>query len=91
MWTRTQEELSSRESCESSSQAQHSIGHSWTDQRANTRSPRMSDSASQRRGQKVLLEQDGPGLVFNHKKKFNISRKGGMSQQAERALERPRG
>jgi len=54
------------------------------------RSPKMPDLASQRWGQKVLLEQDDLGLVFNHKKKFNIGRKGG-SQQDETELEHPRG
>lgn len=54
------------------------------------RSPKMPDLASQRWGQIVLLEQDDLGLVFNHKKKFNIGRKGG-SQQDETELEHPRG
>lgn len=36
------------------------------------------------------VEQDDLGLVFNHKNKFNIGRKGG-SQQDETELEHPRG
>ena len=54
------------------------------------RSPKMPDSASQRWGQKVLVEQDDLGLVLNHKKKFNTGRKGG-SQQAVTELEHARG
>ena len=68
----------------------HSISQRWTNLMDKMKSPKMPDLASQRWGQKVLLEQDDLGLVFNHKNKFNIGRKGG-SQQDETELEHPRG
>lgn len=68
----------------------HSTGQSWTNLMDRMRSPKMPDSASQRWGQKVLVEQDDLELVLNHKKKFNTGRKGG-SQQAVTELEHPRG
>lgn len=37
---------------------------------------KTSGEASQILEQEVLLEHDGPGLVFNHEKKFSIGRKG---------------